>query len=44
MVVDPWGVVLDRVEVGEGIAVGVFDRARVEEIRARLPVLGHRRV
>ena len=44
MVVDPWGVVLDRVEVGEGVAVGVFDRARVEEIRARLPVLGHRRV
>ncbi len=44
MIVDPWGTVLDRVAVGEGIAVAAFDRGRMEEIRARLPALGHRRL
>lgn len=42
-VVDPWGEVL--LEMGEGPGVGVVtvDLARVDEVRARIDVLGHRR-
>jgi predicted amidohydrolase len=43
MVVDPWGVVLAQAGDGEGVAVADLDFARMEEIRARLPALRHRR-
>lgn len=43
MVVDPWGVVLSRVEEGPGIATATFSAARLEEVRAQLPALKHRR-
>ena len=43
MVVDPWGVVLAQAPDGEGLAVADLDFARLEDIRARLPALRHRR-
>jgi deaminated glutathione amidase len=43
MVVDPWGIVLAQAPDGEGLAVADLDFARLEEVRARLPALRHRR-
>lgn len=44
MIVDPWGTVLDRIDEGEGIAIADLDFALMDDVRGRLPVLGHRRV
>ncbi|MFA9459289.1 carbon-nitrogen hydrolase family protein [Thiohalorhabdus sp. Cl-TMA] len=44
MVVDPWGTVLDRVETGEGVALGAIDRQHIARTRHRLPALTHRRL
>ena len=43
MVVDPWGIVLAQAPDGEGLAVADLDFARLEDVRARLPALRHRR-
>jgi deaminated glutathione amidase len=43
MVVDPWGIVLAQTPDGEGLAVADLDFARLQEVRARLPALRHRR-
>jgi deaminated glutathione amidase len=43
MIVDPWGLVLAQAPDGEGLAVADLDFARLEEVRARLPALRHRR-
>ncbi|SCY24917.1 carbon-nitrogen hydrolase family protein [Thiohalorhabdus denitrificans] len=43
MVVDPWGAVLDRVETGEGLALGPVDRDHIARVRRQLPALAHRR-
>ena len=44
LVVDPWGeVVLDMGEA-PGLAFAEIDPARVAEVRARIPVIAHRRV
>jgi deaminated glutathione amidase len=43
MIVDPWGVVLARAEDREGFVAADLDLGRQLEIRAQLPVLGHRR-
>ncbi|HKJ88184.1 MAG TPA: carbon-nitrogen hydrolase family protein, partial [Gammaproteobacteria bacterium] len=42
MVVDSWGSVLDRVENGEGLALGPVDREQIARTRHRLPALSHR--
>lgn len=42
MIVDPWGVVLDRLPKGEGVVVADIDLDQLESIRARLPALRHR--
>ena len=44
LIVDPWGVVLAQVPDGEGVALADLDPARVAEVRARIPVAGHRRL
>jgi deaminated glutathione amidase len=44
LIVDPWGKVLADAGDGEGIVVADIERARVDEIRAKLPCLRHRRV
>lgn len=43
LVVDPWGTVV--LDMGEGLGVGFadIDPARAEDVRARIPVLLHRR-
>lgn len=42
MVVDPWGGVLDVVDDGPGVAMGLMDGERIAEVRASLPALKHR--
>jgi len=45
MIVDPWGVVLDRVtQAGSGVAVAEIDRTLQQEVRTRFPALTHRRL
>lgn len=44
LVADPWGVVLDRVAEGEGLALGALDRERLAAVRRRLPAREHRRL
>jgi len=43
MIVDPWGVVLGCLPEGEGVVSAELDRARLEDVRRRLPALAHRR-
>ncbi|MCB1776765.1 MAG: carbon-nitrogen hydrolase family protein [Candidatus Competibacteraceae bacterium] len=43
LLVDPWGLILDRLCTGPGVVVGQLDQAFLQEIRQRFPVLGHRR-
>lgn len=42
MLIDPWGVILDRLPKGPGIVIGDVDHARIADIRASLPALKHR--
>lgn len=44
MVVDPWGVVQDRLPRGSSVVMGEMDRARLERIRRSFPALDHRRL
>jgi nitrilase len=39
MIVDPWGVVKARCELGEAVVVRHFERELLENIRAKMPVL-----
>jgi predicted amidohydrolase len=43
MIVDPWGVVLAQVDAGVGVCVADLDLARLDEVRAQVPSLQHRR-
>jgi len=42
MLIDPWGVIVAQHEDGPGVVVGDIDRARIADVRARLPALQHR--
>ena len=42
MIVDPWGVVLDRLPRGSGVVVAGMNRAHIERLRRSLPALQHR--
>ena len=42
MLVDPWGVILDRLPEGAGIVVGEIDHDHIRRVRASLPALSHR--
>ena len=44
MIIDPWGVVLDCVNTGDGIAIADIDLARVDDIRLRMPIAQQRRL
>jgi len=44
MVVDPFGVVLAELGDDDGVTVVDIDRARVREVRERMPSLAHRRL
>lgn len=43
MIIDPWGVVLDCVSTGEGIAIADIDLTRIDDIRLRMPIAQQRR-
>jgi nitrilase len=44
MVVDPWGVVLDRLVSGSGLVVSDIDIEHLREVRRSFPVLEHRKI
>lgn len=44
MLVDPWGEVIAVRPDGEGIVEGDIDPARLSQVRAKLPALGHRTI
>ena len=42
LLIDPWGLILDRLAWGPGIALANLDRTFLEDIRRQFPVLTHR--
>lgn len=42
MIVDPWGVVLDRLHRGSGVVTARIDLAHLQRLRQSLPALTHR--
>ena len=44
MIVDPWGRVLDQCGDEPGFAIADWDRSQLQGLRARFPVLQHRRI
>ena len=42
MIVDPWGVVLDRLPRGSGVVVAGMNRTHIQRLRLSLPALQHR--
>jgi deaminated glutathione amidase len=42
MLIDPWGVILERLHRGPGIVVGDIDLSHTRRLRASLPALSHR--
>ena len=42
MIVDPWGVVLDRLPSGSGVVCAELDRKRLERVRKTFPAIQHR--
>lgn len=44
MVVDPWGEILDRKLKGPGIVIAELDHGKIEQVRASLPALKHRKL
>lgn len=42
LIIDPWGVILDRLPQGPGVVLADFDRDRLETIRRQFPALEHR--
>jgi Predicted amidohydrolase len=44
MIVDPWGVVMDRLPRGSGFVMADVERSRLQAIRRNFPALEHRRL
>ena len=44
MIIDPWGVILDRLPNGSGFVIADMDKARLQTTRRNFPALEHRRV
>ena len=42
LLIDPWGLILDRLAWGPGLALANLDRAFLEDIRRQFPALEHR--
>jgi predicted amidohydrolase len=42
MIVDPWGVILDRLPRGSGVVLANLDRGRLENTRRLFPAIQHR--
>jgi deaminated glutathione amidase len=44
MIVDPWGVVLDRLPRGSGIVIANVNRNYIKNLRQSLPALKHKTI
>lgn len=44
MIVDPWGVILDRLQRGSGIVMAKIDVHRLQSIRRNFPAIDHRKL
>ena len=44
LVIDPWGTVLAERAEGPGVVAAELERGRIDDVRARLPALEHRRL
>jgi predicted amidohydrolase len=44
MIVDPWGMVLDRLPRGSGVVSAEIEQARLKSIRRNFPAIQHRRL
>ena len=44
MIVDPWGIVIDRLPRGSGVVIAEIDQGRLKSIRKNFPALSHRRI
>lgn len=44
MIVEPWGVVMNRLQKGSGVVSAVLDLERLKSVRKTFPVLEHRRL
>ncbi|HID49328.1 MAG TPA: carbon-nitrogen hydrolase family protein [Chromatiales bacterium] len=44
MIVDPWGVVLDRLPRGSGVVIADIDLDKIRNTRRHFPVLTHRKI
>ena len=44
MIVDPWGVVLDRLPRGSGVVIAGMNRGHIQRLRQSLPALKHRTI
>jgi nitrilase len=44
MVIDPWGVILERLASGPGVVLACLDRHRLQTVRQQFPALSHRRL
>ena len=42
MLVDPWGVIIDRLPRGSGVVIGNIDHQHTQKLRQSLPALSHR--
>jgi len=42
MLIDPWGEIIEEMELGEGVLIGQIDRQRIESVRQSLPALNNR--
>jgi predicted amidohydrolase len=43
MIVDPWGEAIAETGTGEAVITGTLVKSRLKEVRARMPLLLHRR-
>lgn len=44
MLIDPWGDIQSELKEGAGFTLGILDKSRIDEIRAKLPSLQHRTI
>ena len=44
MIVDPWGIIVDRLPRGSGVVIADIDPGRINSIRKNFPALSHRRI
>lgn len=42
MLIDPWGEVLENMELGEGLITGSLSKEKINAVRSKLPALHHR--